>query len=637
MKRCVALALTLFAWSLTAQTNDLWRQQTIYQIITDRFFDGDPSNNNADGNYNPARARAPHGGDFRGLEQKLDYIKALGATAIWISPVVRNGHGEYHGYAGRNFLETDPRWGTIDDLRRMVAAAHQRGLLVIDDIIVNHGADLIDSADPGYGAFRGPPDGYRLRYKNPALTYPPPFNLTPDRPDLTNLFHNHGLIHDFADEKQVRLGELAGLDDFRTESPYVRAQMERIYEFWIEQAGFDGFRIDTVKHVEMDFWRQWCPAIRAFAAAHGKPQFFMFGEVLDPSDKLCASFTGPGLLDATLDYPLFFKTQNVFARAQAGTAEISHRYEALAENYPSSVPPHLVTFLDNHDQPRFLSREFASHREERLRAALVFLLTAPGIPCLYYGTEQGFAGGNDPYDREDMFAGAFKDTGAAGVDSFNMTHPLFRLVAMLNNLRRIYAPLRVGDFKILTSSAEAGALAYVRSAGSNELIVALNTSAMPQNLPEFSTSWAQGAQLVNLLDTNETTVTGAGGKVQFSLLPPNGCKIFTLVSNWKALDPVVTDCFPPHDAKNVLPAQSVQLDFSERMDAASVEHAFMSSPPRHGAFMWSPDFRRATFAPDAPWPAGTIIEIRVAESARAGSTGRKFCAPFAMRFQTAAP
>jgi glycosidase len=137
------------------------RAQSIYQVVTDRFFDGDPSNNDADGNYHPLRERGAHGGDFKGLEQKLDYIKALGATAIWISPVLLNAQGEYHGYAARDFYKVDPRWGTLADLQHMVAAAHARGLLVINDIVVNHGGDLVYSTDPGYGNFRAPPDGYQ--------------------------------------------------------------------------------------------------------------------------------------------------------------------------------------------------------------------------------------------------------------------------------------------------------------------------------------------------------------------------------------------------------------------------------------------------------------------------------------------
>ncbi|HKI68837.1 MAG TPA: alpha-amylase family glycosyl hydrolase, partial [Verrucomicrobiae bacterium] len=273
-------------------SNPDWQAQSIYQIVTDRYYDGDPSNDNADGNYNPSGTTSVHGGDFKGIEDKLDYIKSLGATAIWISPIVLNANGEFHGYAGRDFYHVDPHWGSLADLQHLVQAAHARGLLVIDDVVVNHGGDLIYSPDPGYANFKYPPDGYHLRYRNSAKQFAPPFNTNAANPNLTNLFHNNGAIQNFNDQTQVVLGELSGLDDFRTESPYIRSNMVAVYDYWIQQAGFDGFRVDTVKHVEMGFWQYWCPLVRQFAAANGKPEFFMFGEVYDGSNAKCGSYTG---------------------------------------------------------------------------------------------------------------------------------------------------------------------------------------------------------------------------------------------------------------------------------------------------------------------------------------------------------
>ena len=127
---CAVAVLAMFSVPAVAQNADnaFWQTQSIYQIITDRFFDGDPSNNNADGNYSPANSGSVHGGDFKGIEQKLDYIKALGATAIWISPVVLNGHGQFHGYAGRDFYQVDPHWGSLADLQHLIQTAHATGL-----------------------------------------------------------------------------------------------------------------------------------------------------------------------------------------------------------------------------------------------------------------------------------------------------------------------------------------------------------------------------------------------------------------------------------------------------------------------------------------------------------------------------
>jgi glycosidase len=645
MRKVIGLALIVAGAVAGAQPAqpEFWQGQNIYQIITDRFFDGDPSNNNADGNYQPERSRAAHGGDFRGIERKLDYIKALGATAIWISPVVENGHGEYHGYAGRDFLKVDPRWGTLEDLRRLVDAAHWRGLLVIDDVVVNHGADLIDSGDAGYAAFKAPPDGYHLRYRNPKNTYAPPFDLNGTNTDLTNLFHNNGAINDYKIPQQVMLGELSGLDDFRTESPYVREEMARVYEYWIEAAGFDGFRIDTVKHVEPGFWQEWCPAVRTFAAGQGKPNFFMFGEVLDGSDKLCGSFTGTKgggafELDSVLDYPLYFKVQDVFARGNKPPSEIQKRYAGLAGNYDVSARERLVTFLDNHDQPRFLSRVKDTNGLERLRLALVFLYTSRGVPCLYYGTEQGFNGGNDPNDREDMFAGVFKDKGRAGEDSFDMTHPLFRLAAELNNFRRNYDALREGaQVEIWQETNGPGLLVYTRRLETNEVVVMLNTAAEKREVPPNPSLYLPGTKMVNLFDTNE--VLAIGGIPPFlgiaTTLPAFGAKIFVLQREWKPLDPTVVKTAPTHDATNASAAQLVEFNFSEPMDTNGVERAFSTEPPMAGAFAWSAAHDRMTFAPAAGgFPASTIVYARLNDSATGAASGRRLHASFEMRFRT---
>src|ERR1017187_4783807 len=226
---CLLAALVFLAAAARAQTGspDLWQRQSIYQIITDRFFDGDPANNNADGNYDPSghRGTSVHGGDFKGVDQKLDYIKALGAPAIWISPVVLNARGEFHGYAGLDFYKVDPHWGSLADLQHMVRAAHARGLLVIDDIVVNHGGNLVDSGDRGYPYFKRPPDGYTLRWRNHDRQYPPPFNLNATNTTLSDLFHNSGHIRDYSDSAQVEQGELSGLHDFRSVTISVREGM----------------------------------------------------------------------------------------------------------------------------------------------------------------------------------------------------------------------------------------------------------------------------------------------------------------------------------------------------------------------------------------------------------------------------
>jgi glycosidase len=622
--------------------NDLWQRQSIYQIITDRFYDGDPSNNNADGNFDPAghSGTSVHGGDFRGIEQKLDYIKALGATAIWISPVVLNARGEFHGYAGFDFYKVDPHWGSLADLQHMIHAAHARGLLVIDDIIVNHGGSLLESGDPGYPTFKYPPDGYTMRFRDPARQYPPPFDLNAAHPSLTNLFHNNGVIRNYKDATQVELGELSRLDDFRTETPYIRAQMIKIYEYWIEQAGFDGFRVDTVKHVEMGFWQTWCPAIHAFAAAHGKPGFFMFGEVEDGSETKCGSYTGtvgggPFKLDSVLDYPLYFKIKSVFGRADGNTKQLENHYAAVSADYDPSSQMRLVTFLDNHDQPRFLSPRCANNNVERLKVALAFLYTARGIPCLYYGTEQAFNGGTDPFDREDMFAGQFEWGPSLG-DNFNMTHPLFQFVARLNNFRRLYPALQTGAQSNLWSNANGpGLFAYARRLGTQEVFVVCNTAAASQTLPGRPTIYPPGTRLVNLLDSQETTTVVNGPKTPAITIPATSVKIFIAQSEVLPLDPVVVGVSPAHDSRGIGPASPIVIQFSEPMDTESVEAAFSTVPRVHGAYLWSPTRDKFTFTPQGSgFPPHTMMEAQIADTAKDVTTGKQLPGGFESRFQT---
>ncbi|HUK81214.1 MAG TPA: alpha-amylase family glycosyl hydrolase, partial [Verrucomicrobiae bacterium] len=347
---------------------DDWRDENIYFIFTDRFADGDPSNNNADSSfgssYAPSDAHGIHGGDLKGIEKKMDYIKALGATAIWITPIPLNvgGSSAYHGYGARDFNMLAPHLGTMTDLSNMVAAAHARGIKVILDIVCNHSGDLIGSSDSGFPNFK-PPPGYNIRYNNSSIQHAPPFLTNSAAPALTNIFHNNGAIQDYGQTQQVVLGELSSLDDFATETTYVRTNMVNVYTNWVGRADLDGFRVDTVKHVDYGFWQYWCPQLHQFGNSIGKSNYFMFGEVFNSGtgdDPFVGSYTGtkgggPYKLDSVLDYVLYGRINPVFATASGNTKQIEDHYANITGNYDSNAWYRLVTFLDNHDNSRFLS------------------------------------------------------------------------------------------------------------------------------------------------------------------------------------------------------------------------------------------------------------------------------------------
>lgn len=626
---------TKVAFTLFPSPED-WRDQIIYQIITDRFFDGDTVNNtaNPDGNYSPADAAGIHGGDFKGITKKLDYLKNLGVTAIWISPVVRNVNGAYHGYHALDFYQIDPHWGTLSDLQELISEAHRRGIYVIFDIVVNHCGDLIGSFDPGYPAYKAPPDGYTLSYWNASRQYPPPFsNLT--------LYHNHGAIQNYTDPEQI-LGELFGLDDLRTELPYVRENMISIYTTLVALTDCDGMRIDTAKHVEIEFWQTFCPALRNFLSPLGKTNFFMFGEVWD-GDYKCGYYTGrvavggdttkPFALNSVLDYPLYFITNNVFAKANAPTSELDSHYSNITIYYDPEAWNRLVTFLDNHDNPRFLSTSLANNDLARLKLALVFQLTSLGIPCIYYGTEQAFNGGGWDYSREDMFDGEF-EYGPSEGDNFNQTHELFLFIQKLANLRRLMPALRRGSQTTLENNSRGpGIYAYSRRYENEEVIVILNTSNSLQTTGILPTNYQPNTILKNFL-SDETVIVDNNKCIGPITLSPRDAKIYLPAYVRLLLPPTVIQIEPKHDSKYISLDSNIVVYFSQPMNTFSVESAFSTIPASQGQFIWNSHKTIMTYLPNTTWVPNQLYTVRI-EGSACDTSGLCLCGAFESIFKTA--
>ena len=599
-----------------------WRNQNIYQIITDRFFNGDTANDVAGlPNFNASNGGQAHGGDFKGIEKKLDYIQALGATAIWISPVLKNANGDYHGYAATDFYAVNPRMGSLADLQSLVREAQRRGILVINDVVVNHGSTWVDSGDAGWPNFVAPPGGYSLRYNSGGQQYAAPFdNATLQSQfgstSLTNIFHNNGTTQNWSDATQVELGELLSLDDFKTETSFLRQKMKEIWTYWINTAGFDAYRLDTVKHVEMGFWDFWSPEMRKAAEAADKPNFFQFGEVFDGSDSKCGSYTGTKAggnykMESVLDYPLYYQVGSVFAAASGGTGAIEGRYNNLtAANYDASSLNSLILNLDNHDNPRFLATTGST--TARLELALVFMYTTRGIPSLYYGTEQDFNGGADPNNREDMFDGAFEQGPSLG-DNFNMTHPRFKLVAKLNNLRRVYPALRTGTHQMLWVNWTApGLLAYSRRLGNEEVYVVMNTATTAQTIGARPTIHPAGTVLVNLFDPAETTTVVAGiDGIPAMSIPASSFKAFVAQSQYRNLQPVISAITPNHDSTGVSVSSVLTATFSQAMNTNSVVSAFSTTPATTGSFAWTSGNTVLTYTPSSNLAGSTLYTVRI--------------------------
>lgn len=586
-----------------------WRDETIYQIITDRWDDGDASNNSLGTSYSSSNGSLTHGGDFKGLTKRLTYLRGLGVTSVWISPIVSNGSGQYHGYAADDFTTTAAHWGSVTDLQQFTSAAHAAGIRVVLDVVVNHGDDLFN--DNSYVA---PPSAYSLTYRNAAKQHKAPFNSTA-------YFHAQGSIGSFTDPEQI-LGELSGLDDLKTEDSYVRTQMGQIYSNWIALNDLDGFRVDTGKHVEMGFWQTWCPAIRTNATAFGKSNFMMFAEIYDGSDSIVGKFTGAKAggafaFDSALDYPLYFTTNNVFGYESTGAQDIVNHYNALGSNYDAAAQSRLVTFLDNHDQVRFLNSSVANGSIGRLEAALVFQLTSLGVPCIYYGTEQRFNGGADPGCREDMFDGSYEQGPSLG-NNFDQVAPTYRLVRHLNQLRRDYTPLRRGTLSVREVHSSPGVFAYSRLFGGQEVLVAVNTANSVQTGATWQTNWSSGTVIKDALDSSfSATVNGSGQLAAGTALAGNGYRVLVPQGNLTNLEPEVTSCSVAMGSTLSSVSNTISLSFSRAMNQASVAAALSFSPGTTSASLsWNGAGDQVTITPaGGTWPSYSNIMIRISDSA----------------------
>lgn len=490
-----------------------WRTVSMYQIMTDRFNDGNPGNNSANGTYDPTQGNKIHGGDFAGIRQQLGYLQDLGVSAIWISPV-QFSVDAYHAYAPTDFNRIESHFGSLQELRDLIDDAHSRGIYVILDIVVNHMADRVGSFDAGFPAFNG--NGYSMQWWNSANQHAEPFNQV-------GRFHNYGEINNWDDSWQVIHGEFkpGGLDDIKTEDSGVREDLKRIFKALIDATDCDGFRIDAVKHIEDGFWETFIPAIYSHAASRGKSNFLVFGESLDGNDDTLSSWTwSPRGFNSMLYFPMHYKMLDVFAYSQA-TKLLTDRIDVLSK-YQEKSRYQLVNFLDCHDTSRIMYDTRMNGDIWRLRPALTFLYTSLQIPCLYYGTEQGFNGGSsesppkDIYYREDMFDGEWEWGPSLG-NNFNTNHEIYVFIRKLNQLRRAYPALTQGTFQQLWQTTDgAGIYAYSKQLGSDEVIVVLNTHFENRTCTPAAAR-PNGTVYENLLNPAET-FTVSGGKLSVTML-----------------------------------------------------------------------------------------------------------------------
>ena len=511
------------------------QDEVIYFLLPDRFANGDAANDHGGyapqrlvSGFDPADADFYHGGDLAGVIQRLDYIQGLGATAVWLAPIFKNKavqtHGDYtgaahHGYWITDFTAVDPHFGDETTMRALVDAAHARGMKVYLDIVANHTADVIryrecpdrpceyrSRADYPYvrkGGIDGAPinDGFdgrdfsRLTRPDYAYTpYVPADEENAKVPAWLNdpiRYHNRG-ESTFSGESSLD-GDFAGLDDLMTEDPVVVQGMIDIFGGWIDKYGVDGFRIDTARHVNPEFWQAFIPAMLERAQAKGIPNFHIFGEVYDSDPAVTARFTRTDAYPAVLDFP-FQKQAADVAAGKIGTDALARLFDADAVyDKGADTAAILPTFLGNHDMGRigFFVKQADPDVDDaellaRIKLAHALMMFSRGVPTLYYGDEQGFAGaGGYGNARQDMWPSrtpAYADETPVGgrQPAYSTQAPLYRAIAEMARIRAAEPALRRGRQVVRAYGDKPGLFALSRLMDDGaEVLVLFNSAPAP--------------------------------------------------------------------------------------------------------------------------------------------------------------
>lgn len=527
-----------------------WRDQVLYLLMIDRFANGDRANDDQHaGEFDPGDGAKWSGGDLRGVRDRIPYIKALGASGVWITPPVANQwwsprahYGGYHGYWATDFSKVDAHFGTLADYQALARALHGEQMVLVQDIVVNHTADFFryedvpDAADPARGlSFVRDTQGQGA----PTQT---PFDRNDPRDPAQRaqaIYHWTPDIRDFGSDTQRLTWQLAGLDDIDTESPEVRRAFRATYGNWIREVGVDGFRVDTAFYVPpaffVDFLRAddpQAPGIERVANETGRKEFHVFGEgfALDKpfdgtqSQRIDAYMRMPDgtrALPGMIDFPLYGTALDVFARG-APTAQLGDRIRRRMQVFAD--PWRMPTFLDNHDVDRFL----VQGDETALKQALLMLMTLPGIPVIWQGTEQGFT-----EMRGSMFAGGY---GSGGHDNFDVSAPLYQYLQRVIALRRgdklfsrgtptVLRENRVGPGPIawrVQGPDGAIAIVAINTASNSVLLDNIDTGAAPDSA--LSTVFAVDAEIPSIAVDRQGRAT--------ALLPPRSGVVWKGLGQW---------------------------------------------------------------------------------------------------------
>jgi glycosidase len=446
----------------------------MYLIMPDRFANGDPSNDDPEvsrGFLDRSRIRYYHGGDFEGIIQHLPYLNSLGVTALWLTPIYDNNNhaADYHGYGAVDFYGVEEHFGTLDKFRELVDKAHTAGIKIIQDQVANH-------TGPSHPWVNDPPT-------------PTWFSGTAQR-HSTNTFRIWTLpeAHSTPQTRATTLdGWFAGiLPDLNQNDPETRRYLIQNTLWWIGRTGIDGIRQDTLPYAPRTFWHDWSAAIK-----QRYPNLKLVGEVFDSDPSLEAYFQGGRKMDGVdsgIDTLFDFPLHSVIRKVFTGGARTIELPKLLAHDYLYRDPNRLITFVDNHDIARYLNEPNATL--ESLERVFTFLMTARGLPLIYYGDEIGMSGGNDPDNRRD-FPGGWKDDPLNAFEARGRTpeqNALFDYVQRAAHVRAKLEPLRRG--RMVDLLVENDQYAFARVTPQASVVVVFNNAADAASLRVPLAGWA---------------------------------------------------------------------------------------------------------------------------------------------------
>jgi len=474
-------------------------RDVMYLIMTDRFADGNLQNdgpdaksaeNSAAAAAERAKPRGWHGGDLKGIEEHLDYLQALGVTTVWPTPVYQNHEADsYHGYGATDLYRVDEHYGTLEDLKALVAALHARGMKLILDTVPNH---------------VGPANPWVKDEPTPDWFHGTAAKHSTAETDFQALINPHAAERD-------KVGTLKGwfadvLPDMNTDDPAVAQYLRQNAVWWIEETGADGLRIDTFPYVNREFWNGFNGELKELF-----PRLTEVGEVFNGDPVITSSFadgvTRAGVdtkLYTPFDFPTYFALQNVFGKKGAPMSELA---KVLGEDALYVHAERLVPFVGNHDTERFAS---VAGDEGSVKLALAYVLTTRGTAQIYSGDELAMQGGGDPDDRHD-FPGGFAGEGTSAFEASGRTGAeaeTFDWVAKLNAVRKKHDALGCGAEQVLASNDEwivtlrdAGKAAVSCGTSGERVLVAIHRAAKtagaaPATLDvKLGMTWMQGCRL----------------------------------------------------------------------------------------------------------------------------------------------